>query len=205
MDGFIWAHQCVLSTYEDVVLRGEHGLFVQEFGHRLDLLLHLGAICTIPIIVFDGRKQPVKAVANVDRAAKRQAALDLVNEALTAFNGDAAAAGSSVGEKVVKAARSVSEVFVTALINMLHGRGIAYEVAPYEADAQLAYLGITGKADFILINDGDLIVYGCPHPPHGSRSLPPSPHLEAVTLLDGRGEPAPLLHVHRAHLAQHLA
>ena len=36
------------------------------------------------------------------------------------------------------------------------------QVAPYEADAQLAYLARTGLADLIITEDSDLVVFGCP-------------------------------------------
>ena len=36
-----------------------------------------------------------------------------------------------------------------------------YLVAPFEADAQLAYLNLNGFADFIITEDSDLLVYGC--------------------------------------------
>ena len=36
-----------------------------------------------------------------------------------------------------------------------------YIVAPYEADAQLAYLERIGLVDGILTEDSDLLVYGC--------------------------------------------
>lgn len=34
-------------------------------------------------------------------------------------------------------------------------------VAPYEADAQLAYLNKVGLADYIVTEDSDLILFGC--------------------------------------------
>lgn len=34
-------------------------------------------------------------------------------------------------------------------------------VAPYEADAQLAYLNKIGLADYIVTEDSDLILFGC--------------------------------------------
>jgi len=39
---------------------------------------------------------------------------------------------------------------------------IEFIVAPYEADAQLAYLVKEGIADFAVTEDSDLITYGCP-------------------------------------------
>lgn len=38
---------------------------------------------------------------------------------------------------------------------------IAYVVAPYKADAQLAYLEIVDLVDVILPEDSDLLVFGC--------------------------------------------
>ena len=43
----------------------------------------------------------------------------------------------------------------------LRAEGIPYVVAPYEADAQLAYLERTGIVDGIITEDSDLLVFGC--------------------------------------------
>lgn len=40
-------------------------------------------------------------------------------------------------------------------------RGIDYIVAPYEADAQLAYLAKNKMADIVVTEDSDLILFGC--------------------------------------------
>lgn len=40
--------------------------------------------------------------------------------------------------------------------------GVAYVVAPYEADAQLAYLARTGVVELVISEDSDTIPYGCP-------------------------------------------
>lgn len=39
--------------------------------------------------------------------------------------------------------------------------GINYVVAPYEADAQLAYLSMKGVVDVVISEDSDTIPYGC--------------------------------------------
>ena len=39
---------------------------------------------------------------------------------------------------------------------------IEFVVAPYEADAQMAYMVKEGLADFAITEDSDLIAYGCP-------------------------------------------
>ena len=44
----------------------------------------------------------------------------------------------------------------------LKRRNIRFIVAPYEADAQMAYLALNGLADGVLTEDSDLLCYGCP-------------------------------------------
>ena len=34
-------------------------------------------------------------------------------------------------------------------------------VAPYEADAQLAYMSLEGLVDFVITEDSDTLPYGC--------------------------------------------
>ncbi|KAJ1037206.1 hypothetical protein NDA14_005283 [Ustilago hordei] len=47
------------------------------------------------------------------------------------------------------------------LIKVLKEQAIPYLVAPYEADAQLAYLEKCGAIDAVLMEDSDLLVFGC--------------------------------------------
>lgn len=35
-------------------------------------------------------------------------------------------------------------------------------MAPYEADAQMAYLALNGLVDVVITEDSDLLTYGCP-------------------------------------------
>lgn len=46
------------------------------------------------------------------------------------------------------------------LIEELKIRNIQFIVAPYEADAQLAYLNRVGIVDFIITEDSDLLAFG---------------------------------------------
>jgi exonuclease-1 len=39
---------------------------------------------------------------------------------------------------------------------------VRFIVAPYEADAQMAYLAINGEVDVVITEDSDLLPYGCP-------------------------------------------
>jgi len=48
-----------------------------------------------------------------------------------------------------------------AVIQALKAAQVDFVVAPYEADAQLAYLEKTGLVDGIVTEDSDLLVFGC--------------------------------------------
>ena len=59
-------------------------------------------------------------------------------------------------------AASVSEDMIRSLLQMLISMRIAYIVAPYEADAQMAYLCRTGMVDAVITEDSDLMCFRCP-------------------------------------------
>jgi len=45
---------------------------------------------------------------------------------------------------------------------VLRREGVHYIVAPYEADAQMAFLANTKQVDAVITEDSDLIAFGCP-------------------------------------------
>lgn len=47
------------------------------------------------------------------------------------------------------------------LIQELHKHGIEFVVAPFEADAQMAWLDRTGKVAAVVTEDSDLLLFGC--------------------------------------------
>lgn len=55
----------------------------------------------------------------------------------------------------------VTPAMAYQLIKVLREQDIDYIVAPYEADAQLAYLERRGVIDGIITEDSDLLVFGC--------------------------------------------
>lgn len=66
------------------------------------------------------------------------------------------------------------------LIKECRKRNVDCIVAPYEADAQLAYLNIRNIAHVVITEDSDLILFGCTKVSEYSRTLysaPSSPKL----------------------------
>ena len=64
-------------------------------------------------------------------------------------------------EHFVKAVEITHEM-VLEVIKVLRQKHIDYIVAPYEADAQLAFLARSGFVDFVITEDSDLVPFGCP-------------------------------------------
>jgi hypothetical protein len=52
-------------------------------------------------------------------------------------------------------------VYVPLATQALEEAGVRYVVAPYEADAQLAYMSVKGMVDVVITEDSDAIPYGC--------------------------------------------
>lgn len=55
----------------------------------------------------------------------------------------------------------VTHEMALELIKQCQKLNIDCIVAPYEADAQLAYLNISGIADVVITEDSDLTLFGC--------------------------------------------
>ena len=54
----------------------------------------------------------------------------------------------------------INSLMIYRLIQVLQTMDVKFIVAPYEADAQLAFLFKTKKVDLIITEDSDLLVYG---------------------------------------------
>jgi len=119
--------------------------------HRVRMLKHYGVI---PYVVFDGGYLPSKASTEHDRAEKRkeQKELALQHEA----SGNTKAAFDAFQRAV-----DITPEMAFKLVEALRTESVNYIVAPYEADAQLAYLERTGVVSAILTEDSDLLVFGC--------------------------------------------
>ena len=50
---------------------------------------------------------------------------------------------------------------IVYILQVCRDNGVDCIVAPYEADAQLAFLNLKGIADIIITEDSDLLLFGC--------------------------------------------
>ncbi|TDH72610.1 hypothetical protein CCR75_001018 [Bremia lactucae] len=110
-----------------------------------------------PIVVFDGAPLPSKAHENAIRSRSRAEwhakAMKLLQERQE--NQDAQAIFSACARAV-----HVTNDMVLSLIAVLRRMDIVFYVAPYEADAQLAFLSTHRIVDAVISQDSDCVPYG---------------------------------------------
>ncbi|KAI4284517.1 MAG: hypothetical protein L6R38_001340 [Xanthoria sp. 2 TBL-2021] len=117
---------------------------------RVHMLIDHGVT---PYLVFDGDYLPSKAVTEHERATKREKGKKLGLELHRLGK-------ISQAHLELQKAVDVTPEMARQLIEELKISGVQYVVAPYEADAQLAYLEKKGVIQGILSEDSDLLVFG---------------------------------------------
>jgi exonuclease 1 len=124
--------------------------YVEFAMHRVRMLIYFGVT---PYLVFDGDNLPSKASTESERAKKRE---ESKRKGLELYKARKISQAYPDFQKAV----DVTPYMARQLIEELKRMNIQYVVAPYEADAQLAYLEQKGIIDGILSEDSDLLVYG---------------------------------------------
>lgn len=114
------------------------------------MLIYFGVT---PYLVFDGDNLPSKACTESERAKRRE---ESKRRGLELYKAGKVSQAYPEFQKAV----DVTPYMARQLIEELKKMSIQYVVAPYEADAQLAYLEKKGIVDGILSEDSDLLVYG---------------------------------------------
>ncbi|KHN44612.1 Exonuclease 1 [Glycine soja] len=160
IDAYSWLHKGAYSCSMELCLdsNSERKLrYIDYFMHRVNLLRFYKIT---PVVVFDGCNVPCKAATEEERnRQKRRANRELAMAKLKEGNVGAAS-------ELFQRAVSITPVMAHKLIQTLKSEKIEFVVAPYEADAQLAYmsqLGVeNGGVAAVITEDSDLIAYGCP-------------------------------------------
>src|SRR5271163_955217 len=118
--------------------------------HRVRMLIYFGVT---PYLVFDGDNLPSKAGTESERAKRRE---ESKRKGLDLYK----AGKVSQAHQELQKAVDVTPLMARQLIDELKRMNIQYVVAPYEADAQLAYLERKGIINGVLSEDSDLLVFG---------------------------------------------
>ncbi|KAJ8553462.1 hypothetical protein K7X08_024140 [Anisodus acutangulus] len=130
--------------------------FLNYFMHRINMLRHYKIT---PVVVFDGGNLPCKGATEVERHNCKEKNRD--QPMLKLKEGNIAGAIELFQRTV-----SVTPSMAHQLIQILKSENIEFVVAPYEADAQLAYLSNLEEEKngivAVISEDSDLLAYGCP-------------------------------------------
>ncbi|KAL8907847.1 MAG: hypothetical protein Q9207_001170 [Kuettlingeria erythrocarpa] len=150
VDAYGWLHRGTVACAIDLALGKPTTKFVDFSMSRVHMLIHFGVI---PYLVFDGDYLPSKAATEADRTKRREMSKKLGLE----LHG---MGKISQAHLELQKAVDVTPEMARQLIEELKAEGVQYVVAPYEADAQLAYLEKRGIIQGILSEDSDLLVFG---------------------------------------------
>ncbi|CAH8451409.1 unnamed protein product [Schistosoma curassoni] len=151
VDVYCWIHRSSYACASDLAL----GIPTDQYVRYVVKYINLMKSCNVkPILVFDGLDLPSKAETDSKRRETKE--LNRKKAAEYLMKGDKAAAQECFERSVFVTSEMAYEV-LRAARNM----GVDCVIAPYEADAQLAYLNRTGYADFVITEDSDLLLFGC--------------------------------------------
>ncbi|KAI8926749.1 PIN domain-like protein [Entophlyctis helioformis] len=151
VDGYVWLHRGANQCAPELVFGIPTRKYVQYFLDMVRLLMNHNIT---PIIVFDGGRLPSKLRTEEDRHQKRAEARAKYEEHLQ--KGDREKANAAL-----KGIVEVTPLMAYEVIKELRKLDVEFYVAPYEADAQLAFFDRIGVTTATITEDSDLLTYGC--------------------------------------------
>lgn len=151
IDSYCWLHKGAFGCADKIALGEETTAYVSYCFKYIDMLQ---AFRIKPIMVFDGRHLPAKLLTEEKRRQSRKTARKRATECLKLGKMDEA-------RNHFRRCVDITAEMAFNLIKECRKRNINCIVAPYEADAQLAYLIKNKIADFVISEDSDLLTFGC--------------------------------------------
>ena len=176
VDGNVWLHRGTYACALDLA-KGLPTRAVENYCRNFCEMMTRAGVKLL--VVFDGRPLPAKEPARRQRTAKRQHAehqLEMCTENIRELEAqlhEGTTEEEEVREQLEKAKRGqeesarlaarVTQPMVESVMRALRQlEGVEVLRAPYEADAQLAYLARHKKVDVVVTEDSDLVAYKLP-------------------------------------------
>ncbi|XP_056291773.1 exonuclease 1 [Pseudoliparis swirei] len=151
VDTYCWLHKGAFSCAEKLAKGEPTDQYVWYCMKFVEMMLAFGVK---PILVFDGRNLPSKKEVEKARRERRESNLQKGRQLLR--EGKLSEARDCFTRCI-----NITPAMAHNLIKAARGRGVDCVVAPYEADAQLAYLTKSGLAQAVITEDSDLLAFGC--------------------------------------------
>ncbi|KAK3587807.1 hypothetical protein CHS0354_042771 [Potamilus streckersoni] len=151
IDAYCWLHKGAFSCADKLALGEKTDLYVKYCLKFVNYLIYKNLK---PILVFDGCHLPSKKDVEKTRREKR----DLNRKRAAQFLREGK---RTEARECLQRSIDISPEMALELMNAVRAIGVDCIVAPYEADAQLAYLNKCGIAQIIITEDSDLLLFGC--------------------------------------------
>lgn len=150
IDAHGWLHRGIFSCASKICRGIDTNAYVDYCMHRVRMLIHFHVT---PVLVFDGAELPMKADTHAERRLRRE-------DALAKAEAASAQGEFRKAEEAYQRACPVTFKMTRDVIRQCRKLNVEYVVAPYEADAQLAWMMTSGYIDSVITEDSDLLVYG---------------------------------------------
>ncbi|XP_075978795.1 exonuclease tos [Anticarsia gemmatalis] len=151
IDSYCWLHKGAFACADKLVRGEDTDMYIKYCLKYVTMLLSKNIK---PILVFDGRHLPAKAMTETKRRESRDISKKRAAELLSLGKIDEA-------RSYMRRSVDITHAMALGLIKECRKRNVDCIVAPYEADAQLAYLNIKNIAQLVITEDSDLILFGC--------------------------------------------
>ncbi|XP_040576449.1 exonuclease 1 [Lepeophtheirus salmonis] len=151
IDVYGWLHRGTFGCADRLIKGEETDGYIRYVMKFVQIFLSANIR---PILVFDGRNLPSKSLTESKRRERRELNKRLGSEYLRDGRNKEAI-------DCFRKAIDITPEMAHAAIREARRQGVDVLVAPYEADAQMAYLVEIGVADFVVSEDSDLVVFGC--------------------------------------------
>ncbi|VDN53851.1 unnamed protein product [Dracunculus medinensis] len=145
-------HRALVGCASEVTLGYQTDFYIRYVTRFIKMLTDYG--CHV-ILVFDGQPLPAKRNTNDSRREKRDHHRNKGKQLLS--EGKVNEAYDCL-KKSASLTRDIIDNTIEAFQNF---EMVDILVAPYESDAQLAYLNKIGLANVLITEDSDLIAFGC--------------------------------------------
>ena len=158
VDAMCWLHRGSIASAWELLTGRDTDKFLRFFVKMLVLCNMCGVK---PIIVFDGASLPAKAKEENERRERRalntaRAKAEIEEKKISSFGQVDPKLRSMIVQSV-----SITSDMITRTMSVLRRLNVDFIVAPYEADAQLAFMYKQGIISGVVSEDSDLIAFGC--------------------------------------------
>ncbi|ETO79712.1 hypothetical protein F444_05639 [Phytophthora nicotianae P1976] len=160
VDALSWLHKACYGCAYELSTGRDTDKYVQYMLRKVDMMRNCGVAKVI--LVFDGQRLPLKSLTQEKRQSYKE---ENRKRALQAMAASKRLQGNERQDEMNKAYQlfqrsvAITTEIIANVMNALRAARIPFVVAPFEADAQMAWMCKKGLAAGIVTEDSDVVVY----------------------------------------------